>query len=160
MGQWSRLPNGEWAEVRTLALGEVSGSPAEVEQVHAKDLSSFSRLTDAAHFTELAEVETRRRCLVEAKEVCAVMDGADWLQPFVDMHRQDAVRILDFPHAAEHLSHLLEALSASGRVFPALWLSSSGQRKGRGSLERRMPIDNLEVHFIAHPKHTQQLLCE
>src|SRR5581483_1881105 len=44
--------------------------------------------------------ETRRCRLVEAKEVCVVMDGAGWLQPFVDMHRQDAVRILDFPHAA------------------------------------------------------------
>jgi hypothetical protein len=37
----------------------------------------------------------------------------------VDIHRRDAVRILDFPHAAEHLSQLLEALSTGGRVFPA-----------------------------------------
>ena len=48
------------------------------------------------------------------------MDGADWLQTFVEIHRRDAVRILDFPHAAEHLSKLLEALRGRGHAFPAL----------------------------------------
>jgi hypothetical protein len=116
------LTGGEWAEVRTLAVGEVPACPAEkdsLSQVHVRKLSYFSRLTDAATFTDLAEVETRRRHLVQAKEVCAVMDGADWLQAFVEIHRADAVRILDFPHAAEHLAKLLEALRASGLVLPA-----------------------------------------
>jgi hypothetical protein len=67
-------------------------------------------------------VETRRRRLIQSKEVCAVMDGADWLQTLVDIHRSDAVRILDFPHAAEHLAKLLEALSASGLTLPAQML--------------------------------------
>lgn len=113
------LTGGEWAEVRTLAIGEVPAGPADPEKVHVRDLSYFSRLTDAAHFTDLAEVETRRRHLLQAKEVCAVLDGADWLQAFVDIHRQDAVRILDFPHAAEHLGKLLEALSGGEKAFPA-----------------------------------------
>ena len=112
------LIGGEWAEVRTLAIGEVPADPADLEQVHVRNLSYFSRLTDASHFIDLAEAETRRRKLVQTKEVCAVMDGADWLQTFVDIHRRDAVRILDFPHAAEHLSQLVEALRASGHVFP------------------------------------------
>jgi hypothetical protein len=30
----------------------------------------------------------------------------------VEIHRCDAVRLLDVPHAAEHLRHLLEALHA------------------------------------------------
>lgn len=115
------LTGGEWAETRTLAIGEVPACSVEKEplpQVHVRKLSYFSRLTDAATFTDLAEVETRRRAIVQAKEVCAVMDGADWLQSFVDLHRADAVRILDFPHAAEHLSKLLEALTTSGLTLP------------------------------------------
>lgn len=116
------LTGGAWAEVRTLARGEVPANAADQEKVPVENLSSFSRLTDAAHVPDLAEVETRRRRLLQAKEVCAVMDGADWLQPFVDRHRQDAVRMLDFPHAAEHLNTLLEALSAHGRVFPTRML--------------------------------------
>ena len=46
------------------------------------------------------------------------MDGADWLQFFTERHRPDAVRILDFPHAAEHISELLEALENAGMRFP------------------------------------------
>lgn len=122
-GAMVSLRAGEWAEVRTLAIGEVPDRPAErapapLAPVHVQKLSYFSRLTDAASFTDLAEVETRRRHLVQAKEVCAVMDGAEWLQAFVEIHRADAVRILDFPHAAEHLAQLLEALNTSGLTFP------------------------------------------
>ena len=116
------LRGGEWAEVRTLAIGEVDTRSADAEDVHVGKLSYFSRLTDAATFTDLAEVETRRRKLIQAKEVCAVMDGADWLQSFVEIQRATAVRILDFPHAAEHLAKLLEALATNGRVFPAQML--------------------------------------
>jgi hypothetical protein len=116
------LVGGEWAEVRTLAIGEVPAKASPPENVPVKDLSSFSRLTDAASFTDLAEVETRRRRVVQASSVCAVMDGADWLQSFVEIHRADAVRLLDFPHAAEHVSKLLEALEAFGMTFPARML--------------------------------------
>jgi len=55
----------------------------------------------------------------QAKAVCAVTDGADWIQGFVDMHRPDAVRILDFPHATEHVKLLIEALQQVGVVLPA-----------------------------------------
>lgn len=102
------LTHGEWAETRTVALGAVPPVDPKkgAEHIHVGDLSSFSRLTDAANCTDLAEIEMRRRHIVVAKEVCAVMDGADWLQSFVEMHRSEAVRILDFPHAAEHLNTL------------------------------------------------------
>ncbi len=46
------------------------------------------------------------------------MDGADWCQAFTERHRPDAVRILDFPHAAEHIAKLLEALAQAGMRFP------------------------------------------
>lgn len=133
------LTGGAWAEVRTLAIGVVPPSPVDPEQVHVGDLSYFSRLTEADDFSELVEVETRRRQLVQAKEVCAVMDGADWLQALVDLHRGDALRILDFPHAAEHLNQLLEALSALGHVFPARMLERCLpvlKHRGPGALVR------------------------
>lgn len=115
------LLHGEWAEVRTLALGEVTEPQKgeEAHEVHVRQLSYFSRLTDADSFAELAEVEMRRRQVVDAQEVGAVMDGADWLQSFVDLHRHDAVRILDFPHAAQHVAALLQALTQAGLVLPA-----------------------------------------
>lgn len=120
-GAYVPLVKGEWAEVRTLAIGKVKASCASGKkfETRASDLSYFSRMTSAEDFTELAEVETRRRQLVQADEVCAVMDGAGWLQGMVDVHRPDALRILDFPHAAEHLSLLLQALEQAGMHLPA-----------------------------------------
>ena len=118
------LLHGEWAEVRTVAIGEVEAhTTAEGKQeVHVGHRSYFSRLTDAETFADLAEVEMRRRQVIQAEQVCAVTDGADWLQGFVDLHRSDAVRILDFPHAAEHVSSLLETLEKMGHHFPTQML--------------------------------------
>jgi hypothetical protein len=78
----------------------------------------FRGLADALTFSNLAQVEVQRRNVAQAREVSAVMDGADWLQFFLDKHRPDAVRILDFPHAAEHITTLLEALTQTGMRFP------------------------------------------
>jgi hypothetical protein len=114
-GAYVPLVKGQWAEVRTLAIGKIKTSRAsgKKSETRASDLSYFSRMTSAERFTELAEVEMRRRKMVQAGEVCAVMDGAGWLRGLVDVHRPDALRILDFPHAAEHLSLLRANVGAS-----------------------------------------------
>lgn len=79
-GAYVPLVKGEWAEVRTLAIGAVAARPSSSEQeVQTCAWSYFSRLTDAATFADLAEVETRRRGVIQAAQVCAVTDGADWL---------------------------------------------------------------------------------
>ncbi len=118
------LLHGEWAEVRTVAIGEVEERCTldGEQEIHVGQLSYFSRLTDAETFADLAEVEMRRRKVIQAEQVCAVTDGADWLQGFIDLHRSDAVRILDFPHGASHLSNPLEVLEKMGHHFPAQML--------------------------------------
>jgi len=95
-----------WGEVKTLAIG-VIGPPVREKgewHVHATQLSYFSRMTDHETFSRLATVETHRRGTASAGVVCAVNDGAEWEQQFVDDHRPDAVRILDWGHSAEHVS--------------------------------------------------------
>jgi hypothetical protein len=119
-GAFVHLVGGEWAEVKTLALGEVTrNSRGEVCTQH---LSYFSRLSDAESFEEAALVETHRRGLERATEVCAVQDGAEWLQGLVDYHRADAVRILDFAHAAEYVNEIGQAVRVAGGRLPAHWL--------------------------------------
>ena len=99
------LVGGEWAEVKTMVIGEVEQVNVKGEKVaHMYNLSYFSRLTDSNSFQRLALVETHRRGIETAGQVAAVADGAPWIQTFVDFHRPDAVRILDFPHAAEYVS--------------------------------------------------------
>src|SRR5712692_7720921 len=119
-GAMVHLVGGEWAEVKTMALGEVTRKKRG--EVCTQYLSYFSRLSDAASFAEAALVETHRRGLERATAVCAVQDGAEWLQGLVDYHRADAVRILDFAHAAEYINEIGQAVQGAGGRLPTTWL--------------------------------------
>lgn len=129
------LVGGEWAEVKTMVIGEVQ-PPVDVkgEQViHTRDHSYFSRLTDADTFQRLSLVETHRRGVETAQAVGAVTDGSEWIQGFVDYHRPDAVRILDFPHAAEHLNAVGQLFFGEGSPQAQSWLTEQlHQLKHRG----------------------------
>jgi hypothetical protein len=119
------LVHGEWAEVKLLTVGTVTPqSPKEGgTEAHARDLTYFGRLTDAATFRRLAHLETHRRGIATAGTVCAVMDGAEWLQHWIDGQRPDAVRILDFAHAAEHLATAAHAVWGANSAPAAAWLA-------------------------------------
>jgi hypothetical protein len=115
------LVGGVWAEVKTLAIGTVQVDGEQ--QAHATDLSYFSRLTDHERFARLALVETHRRGVATAGTVVGVTDGSDWPQGFLDYHRPDAVRVLDFPHAVEHLTAAVQATLGIGTAAGAAWLT-------------------------------------
>lgn len=119
-GAFVHLVAGEWVEVKTLTIGEVTGNVHG--EVCLEQISSFSRLADAQHFAEAALIETQRRGVEQATEICAVQDGAEWLQGLVDYHRADALRILDFAHAAEYVNEIGQAVQAAGGRLPATWL--------------------------------------
>lgn len=120
-GAFVPLVGGEWGEVKTLVIGEVTRT--QRGDVCTQHLTSFSRLANVASFEEAALVETHRRGLEQARAVCAVQDGAEWLPGVVDYHRADAVRILDFAHAAEYVNEIGQAVRADGGRLPAAWLT-------------------------------------
>lgn len=119
------LVGGEWAEVKTLVLGEVQ--PAELENgewaVHTHHHSYFSRLADVEMFQRLALVETHRRGVETAGAVAAVTDGSEWIQKFIDHHSYRALRILDFPHAGEHIHAVGQAHWGEGSAQARAWLA-------------------------------------
>jgi hypothetical protein len=114
------LVGGVWAEVKTLAIGTVERDAAGT--IHTTQLSYCSRLTDAQQFARVTRGETQRRGTETAGVVCAVQDGAPWIQELVAVHRPDAVRILDFPHAVQQVSAVGQAVWGAGSVQAAAWL--------------------------------------
>lgn len=146
------LVGGRWAEVKTLAIGVVQPPVWEAREqawvVHTTDLTYFSRLADAATFTEAALVETHRRGTETAGLVCAVMDGAEWEQGFVDHHRPGAVRILDFPHAVGALAEAAQAAWADDPARQAAWLDEQRRELLTGDPER--VLDRLRAEQAAH----------
>jgi hypothetical protein len=119
------LVHGVWAEVRTLVVGEVKTVKGEV---HTGELSYFSRKESAESFTRLALVEIQRRGIENAREVAAVMDGAEWEQGFTDYHCPQAVRILDFAHAAEHIAAIGASLYGENTLETQAWLAERLER--------------------------------
>jgi len=118
------LLHGEWAEVKTLVIGVIEEPQKEKGEwvVHTRDLSYFSRLTDAETFQRLALVETQRRGVETAGRVIAPLDGAEWEQKFLDYHRPDAIRILDFAHAGEYIAKIGAAVWRLGTLTTQEWL--------------------------------------
>jgi hypothetical protein len=120
------LVGGQWAEVKLLAIGTVGAPVWEAGEwhIHASELSYFGRMADSQTFGRLASLETHRRGTETAGRVVAVMDGAEWQQGFVDLQRADAVRILDFPHAAEYVAKVGQAVLGAGSADSAAWLAA------------------------------------
>jgi len=119
------LVGGEWAEVKTVVLGEIDEPVWEGDEwkVHANELSYFSRLMEAELFGQAALCETHRRGVETASQVVAVTDGALWEQGFIDYHRHDAARVLDFPHAAEYVAQMGSAVWGVETEATKVWLS-------------------------------------
>jgi len=148
------LRDGQWAEVKTLAVGTVEaargahGAPA----VRTTDVSYFSRLADSETFGRQALPELHRRGTATAGTVAAVLDGSAWLQAFVDLHRPDAVRILDFPHAVEHLNAAVQASLGIGAVATAAWLARHAHELKHGDPDAVLAaLAALPVHDATDP---------
>src|SRR5262249_59286089 len=60
-----------------------------------------------------------RRGIETARRVGAVVDGAEWCQSFIDYHAREALRILDHPHAAEHITLIGQTSTPSGSLLSA-----------------------------------------
>lgn len=150
------LVHGEWAEVKTCVVGEVQPPVQEKEEwvVHTRQLSYFSRLTGAEPFTHACLGELHRRGIEHSQAVCAVQDGAEWLQGFVDYHRPDAIRILDFPHAAQRITALGQTLFEESAA--AVWIE--GQLH---TLKHQGPASLLvELARLQQQHPTSQLLTD
>jgi hypothetical protein len=151
-GAFVPLLHGEWAEVKTLAVG-VIGAPvfrAKAGEWVAPtgELSYFSRLADADTFGRLALLETQRRGTERAGVVAAVTDGAEWEQGFIDRHLGDAVRILDFPHAAQRLAPIAQAVWGTAARATAWVTERTQQLKAHGPAAL---LREIEALLQAHP---------
>jgi len=86
------------------------------------NITYFSRMINSERFAELATGEVARRGFLHVRHACAVADGAEWIQDFIAAHRADAVRILDFYHAASYLSDIAGHVRNAGTTLPESWL--------------------------------------
>jgi hypothetical protein len=146
------LRHGQWAEVRTVAVGTVElRVGTKGPEAHAADVSYFSRLCGAEAFIEWATLPLHQRASERARVLVAIMDGAGWLQDLIDAHRPDAVRILDYAHAAGYLSQAAQAAFGPGSREAAVWLDhwrpqlKTGDPREVLAAIRRLPMPTPEA---------------
>jgi hypothetical protein len=124
-GAFVPLVHGEWSEVKTLVVGEV-GQPIQRDGktvVPTHSHSYFSRVAQAELFQRLTFGELYRRRVERAGQVVSVSDGAEWIQGFIDFHAPEATRILDFPHAAQRICQIGEAVLGAEHASLRAWES-------------------------------------
>jgi hypothetical protein len=154
------LVGGEWAEVKTVVMSEV-GDPREVGHtpvVPTHSHSYFSRLSDAETFQRLSLGELTRRRLETAKQVAAVNDGAEWIQGFLDYHCPEALRILDFAHAAERICQIGDVVLGEGSASSASWRTEQlHQLKHEGAADLVPKLRSFAAEHVAVPVVSQNL---
>jgi hypothetical protein len=149
-GAFVPLVGGEWAEVKTVVVAQVVRNEQAV--VETREVSSLSRLADVETFSQQAVVELHRRGVERARAVCAVTDGAEWLQGFIDEHCPRAVRILDFAHAAEYVNASGQLALEAGSALGPQWLEEELHRlkhEGPGQV-----LAQLRMWQAQHPSVT------
>jgi hypothetical protein len=135
----------EWGEAKTLTIGVVE--PGSDGPPKATALSYFSRRADHETFARLALVETQARGTETAGVVVGVCDGAGWCQDFLDHHRPDAVRVLDFPHAVEYLAAAAKSTFGAAPAA-ATWLAVQAHELKHG--DPVLVLGALEGLPVAH----------
>ena len=148
------LVGGIWAEVKTMVIGDIR-PPRMVngeEVIGTTNHTYFSRMIDSETFTRLALVETQRRGVENADGVAAVTDGAEWIQKFIDHHCDDAVRILDFPHAAEYVNQIGKTVWGEDEEAKEEWLSEQLHRLKHQGAEPVVTV--LRGEIDKHPQNS------
>jgi hypothetical protein len=110
--------------------------------------SYFSRVAEAEQFQRLTFGELYRRRVETAKQIASVNDGAEWIQSFINYHAPSATRILDFPHAAQRICQIGEAVLGAEHASLRAWQTRHlHQLKHHGSTG---VLDSLRSFAAAH----------
>lgn len=155
-GAMVQVTSGEWREVKTVTFGEFRPHwDAREREVVTKteQISYFSRVAGAEEFSRSALVEWHRRGGENAHTVVAVQDGALWIQSFVDYHCPQAVRVIDFAHALEHVATVGRAIHGAETEAFQQWYRRMSKRLGRQPPQRI--VNQLWFLYRQHPDHPE-----
>jgi hypothetical protein len=115
------LVGGAWTEVKLAAFADLTLGG------EATNLSYVARWEPAERFGGSITPEAQRRGVDEAGLVVSPNDGAEWIQGTLDLVAHRAVRILDFPHAVEHLGAVAALLHGEGTAEAREWVAAQAR---------------------------------
>jgi hypothetical protein len=106
--------------------------------VVAKDIEHVATMGNAEAIGDRIYAAAFRRGVESAKEVVVVADGGRWIWKQARENFPNCVQILDFFHAAEHLSEVASAWYGAGSKRSENWLETRKKDLLEGRFDRMM----------------------
>lgn len=146
------------AKTREAKLGVIfttSGMDKEGHPIRDKDSTVYTGgIETSEEFGERIYAEAMRYGLSRAKRVSVLGDGAVWIWNIAGEKFPNAIQIVDYFHASEHLSDLAKVIHAKDKVIRDLWLDTQRTELWDGDVAlviesmRRMETDNKDTKEI------------
>jgi hypothetical protein len=114
---WREAKLGSWYTTDEAPERE----PLEEWTPRAEDISYYGDIKEAEKFGRLVYLKGRQQGVHEAEEIVFVADGAKWIWNVVEEHFPDAVQIVDWYHAAEHIWEVANTVYGEGSDAAQEW---------------------------------------
>ena len=115
----------EWKEVKSAVIYHLEQSVKKASGrglLVEKFIVACPPETDPVDFGAAVQAEARRRGLGRARKVYVVIDGAVWLWHVAQDRFSNAIKLLDFHHASEHLWAVAHTLHGQGSAEARAWI--------------------------------------
>ena len=129
--RWRDLKIGAWFE----ASGQPPTSPEGDWAIQAKNISYYTDIGPAHEFGQLVWSSGVKCDAQLAQELVILGDGADWIWNLVNEHFPQAVQILDWFHASEHLMPVAQAVFKTEEEQSA-WVSQMKHLMWAGHIDQ------------------------
>ena len=153
-GSFVHLRNGDWYEVKSMVVGEFASrwhaKKSKIE-VKTSDLSYFSRSYRVREFERYALAELERRGVEQAQKVITVNDGATWIENFNSYHIPQAISILDFTHALNHIADAGKLVLGEANPQFSAWLQEMASQ-----LKHKPPAETLNTLALLKKQLTDE----
>jgi Uncharacterised protein family (UPF0236) len=115
----------EWKEVKSAVIYRLEQSATKASGrglLAQKYIVACAPETQPVDFGGAVQAEALRRGLGRARKVYVVIDGAVWLWHVAEDRFSNAIKVLDFHHASEHLWAVAHALHGQGSAEARAWV--------------------------------------
>src|SRR6516162_137910 len=154
--------DGQPAHTREAKLGCVfTQTTVDEEGYPLRDEGSTSyvgAIESCETFGRRLYAEACCRGWARAEKKVVLGDGADWIWNQADLHFPEAIQIVDFYHAREHLWSLAAKLYGKDAPAQKRWVMVRKDKLDDGKIERLGAL--LRSVAAAHPELTEDLLAE
>lgn len=156
-----------WKEFKAGAIFDVLATPERdrqtgewVDQVHAVNMTYRAVLGSVDEFAPCLWALAVERQVPQAADVAVVADGADWIWNLADDLFPDAVQIVDWYHATEHIAAAAQALYPNDPAAATAWQQARRDDLFLGQTHRLIePLERAGLTTQAHyfRQHTRRM---